>query len=289
MAQDNYHRDPSYAEFFGFRYADKVFSFATGGETIVTRTLQWMEEASRPEDTKMKGMQLALPIFSGVPDDKVKMPLGLVGISGGTAVGKTTFVEALGTVCPVKRIIAGEPYDRNKDIGAVTAYAHADRALAEAIKSAMKHPKTFHVIDSLRGPLFETSGPAGKSGLILPFFTQLTRVSNTLAQAGLTIGFTINPMNEDPDFVATFLSKLSASLPAAILLNSITRTGEKVTSVDGTISRRPARAPTRFNFRPNEAVSEEGLATPFSFSVQVSIPETVLPSAPLVNSNQEVI
>lgn len=76
----------------------------------------------------------------------------------------------------------------------------------------------------------------------MPFFTQLTRVSNQLARAGLTVIATVNPMNEESDFVASFLSKLSSSVPCTILLEEATREGRYA----GSFSSRPFREPRRF-------------------------------------------
>lgn len=283
-------RDPTYGEYFGFQSDERVFTFSADG-AIMTRRLGWLQDPAPAKSPKVSGTQFSIPLQTG--QKALRFPLGLIGISGATAAGKSSFVEALSQRRKgfVNRIVAVEPFDTVSDIGRLRAHSSADSALAEAIWLARQNPRQLQVIDSLRAPLFETSGPAGKGGVILPFFTQLTRVSNALAQAGLTVAFTVNPMNEDAEFTASFLSKLSASLPSTILISSVQRTGDAVTRVTGTVSRRPNRIAMPFTFDPKNQVvdSDEELAHAFAFNFEASHQFTPAIPAPLINSNLDAI
>jgi hypothetical protein len=101
-------------------------------------------------------------------------------------------------------------------------------------------------IDSLRAPLFETTGPAGSKGVIMPFFTALTRVSNSLARNGLTLVATVNPMDDDPGYVEAFLSKISSAVPAFI--NVAPQSDAQRGVFTGNIATRSNRAGKTFQF-----------------------------------------
>lgn len=183
----------------------------------------------------------------------VGLPPGLTLVSGSTKAGKSSFGRALVERNPLyKRVLVKEPYDSVDEIDDVEAYPSFDAAVAHAIMDNFARPKSLWIIDSLRGPLFETTGAAGAKGIIMPFFTALTEVSNALARCGVTIIATVNPMDTDPEYVKEFLSKLSAAGAAMI---SLTKTDYKVGWYEGSVSVRDSnsdyhRADTPFSLQP---------------------------------------
>lgn len=266
--QTEYNRDPKYGEFFGFKTDGLVFSFDSALNPVVRPITRFEDPAVVKGRVRRKDQPL--PLFSDHSEKTVVVPPGLFVISGPTKAGKSSFVRALQrSLGPrrVTRLLAVEPFDSPQEISDLQAHSSADSALVAAIRLALLDPHALPIIDSLRAPLFETSGPAGRKGVIMPFFTQITRVSNCLAQAGLTVGVTINPMNTESEFVEEFLDKISAAVPASILLQSVDYRGAEVASVRGTISVRPQRTPMAFEFRPDAPVADHQLeGRDFSFT-----------------------
>lgn len=153
----------------------------------------------------------------------VQLPLGLTVISGDTGSGKSSLVRALEKKNKkFERVISVEAYDSANEIENVPTFDNATGALAYAISEQIKDPAKLVFIDSLRAPVFETNGPAGEKGVIMPFFTQLTRVSNSLARQGRTVVAIVNPMNEGKEYVDSFLKKLSSGLPSFVHLRQST-------------------------------------------------------------------
>jgi len=183
----SYNRDPTKGEFYGFGRRDFVFSLDASGH-VISRRLEWPEE---PAHVANERLQFTLPVTVPALPRQPRLPLGLTIISGNTAVGKSTFLRALAMRMDLNRIICVEPHDTGEEIGEVNTFFSADAALAAAVKAAYTQPTQLTGIDSLRAPLFETTGAAGERGIIMPFFTQLTRVSNSLAQAGISVIATI--------------------------------------------------------------------------------------------------
>lgn len=257
-----YERATDRSEFYGFVRNNNVFSFDADG-AVISRKLLWPEE---PVSTPIKGLQFSLPI--NVPDleDLPALPLGLTIITGRTGAGKSKFVKALARQMDLRRVIAIEPHDSAFETRDVQTFSSVDGALADVILAAYRTPGVLQVIDSLRAPLFETSGAAGSKGLSMPFFTQVTKVSNCLALAGITIMATINPMDDDPEYVKGFLSKLSASVPAMFTVDSFSESGE-IERFGGTLQMRPNRKPLSFNFTSGAArsVPQEKLLSSISF------------------------
>lgn len=143
---------------------------------------------------------------------------GITVILGGTKKGKSTFVSSFSNV-HVAQVV--EPYDDLSKMSEDTAYDSIDAALIDMLAHhARQSTDKLWALDSLRAPLFETSGSASSKGIIMPFFTKLTRVSNRLASAGVCALATINPMEEDDAFVESFSSKLSASSQAYMVIES---------------------------------------------------------------------
>lgn len=236
------------AEFFGFESKHRVFTFDASGRPF-QRKLEWPEEPVKTpviQSGVRNPVSFSLPLEFGGRRTDYPINLGLVGVSGATEVGKSTFIRALSKLMSMRRLRAVEPADTPDELIDVPCYSSADAALVEVVRQHYFVDSTvLHALDSLRAPLFETDGPAGEKGVIMPFFTQLTRVSNALAASGITLLATVNPMNEDKDFVKSFLTKLSAALPTTILLENYERQGASEVFT-GTISSRPNRAKRAF-------------------------------------------
>lgn len=250
------------AEFFGFQQSDRVFGFtADKAMNLVTRRLGWLDE---PKIAAARGYQFALPLKIG-QGTKSFLPPGLLLISGGTEVGKSSFVRALSKVAPIERLLAVEPHDTPEELVSIRYFCDPDLALAHAVKqNILATTPTLYCIDSLRAPLFETTGAASGKGIIMPFFTQLTRCSSQLALAGITVMTTVNPMEEDSTFVQSFLKKLSAASPSIIVLESYVKTGSNETFT-GFISMRPHRARRSFTFSTAAAHDVEDMVSEISF------------------------
>lgn len=244
-----YDRAPDVPEFYGFDLRTHVFSLDPNMRPI-QRKLDWMEEPIRRPVVPINGdypKAFSLPIpVSGLRTPYYPTNLGLVVISGGTEAGKSSFLRALATMAPIKRLLAVEPYDTPDEIEELPYYSSFDNALAAAVQARYRGDfNQMYAIDSLRAPLFETGGNAGSKGIVMPFFTQITRVSQELAKAGMTVLATVNPMEEDKAFTEAFLKKLSASTSTCILLTSSERRGG-VSTFTGTIASRPDRTPRPF-------------------------------------------
>lgn len=191
---------------------------------------------------------------------------GLIVVTGRTKAGKSRFIRALQRKMLVQRLAAVEPYDDPEEIETTPTFASADGALAYALHNILHREQedVLFCIDSLRAPVFETTGAAGEKGIIMPFFTAVTRVSNQLAKAGVTIMATVNPMNEDEQFEAAFIKKLTASVSHAIEIKSIQRLGKNEV-FKGVVTSRPYR----------DAIPFE-LSVPLTLEKQVSPPEGTL-------------
>jgi hypothetical protein len=191
--------------------------------TISTRKRSSLVDEPRvqlPKDATNK--QYTLPFRMGALSS-LHLPVGLSVISGPTALGKSSLIRALPDV---NRILAVEPADSVDELKQLHSFGSVDAALLNAVLIGRESGR-LQCIDSLRAPLFEISGPAGKNGVIMPFFTMITRVSMSLAAHQITMLATVNPMDEDPQYVKAFLSKLSSAVPCFIELQSYSKTGNK--------------------------------------------------------------
>lgn len=218
---------PDSGDFFGFKASGHVFRVV--GNAIEARQLSWLENPYAPDTISESLVTLPISLTLGqVKIDSFELPLGLTLISGATKAGKSTFVQALMKAVPfMTKLRVVEPQDSTEELFDDPLFYDADAALAYVVQTHYADkkkgkPMTLYVLDSLRAPLFETSGNAGTKGISMPFFTQLTRVSNALAANGLTVLATINPMDDDPQYVSAFLKKLSAAGPSFIELKERT-------------------------------------------------------------------
>lgn len=161
--------------------------------------------------------------IGGMIDGKeATFPRGIVLINSKTGAGKSSMMRALEDRSQgrMEILTVVEPIDDETLRGKI-GFHHVDDALAHGMFRWAENANYIPIIDSLRAPLFETTGAAGDKGVIMPFFTRLTRVSNALSKMGMTVFATINPMNENgvqQEYVSWLLK---ASLPAMLTLNSI--------------------------------------------------------------------
>lgn len=293
-----YKRESSVHEFYGFDNRHHVFSLEEGTLKPIQRKLGWLDEPARPPVGPIQGAYPAafsLPItVAGMKTKHYPLNMGLVIVSGDTKAGKSSFIKALREGgAPVKRLQAVEPYDRPEDIETVPYYSSVDSALVAAVHAHYSgEVGTLFAIDSLRAPLFETGGNAGSKGIVMPFFTQVTRVSQELASAGITILASVNPMEEDPAFTEAFLKKLSASASTTILLTSseVTDRGAKFT---GQVISRPNRTAYPFTYQVTgdytAGTEESDFLTEITFTPAQSQFADVLGDTNFSNSLKQVI
>jgi hypothetical protein len=183
----------------------------------------------------------------------VTFSLGLIIISGSTKVGKSSFLRALG----ITRFLAVEPPDSLDELRSVRIFNSADAALATAVHHTGSTGELV-ALDSLREPLFEIAGAAGSKGIIMSFFTALTRVSNSLARSGVTMVATINPMDRDKEYVSAFIDKLDSSAAMYIHLSDF---NQQTGVYTGTIVERSDRVERHFTYdsRSAEAIESESV------------------------------
>lgn len=239
-----YRRADGVAEFYGFTRGNTVFSFDAEGQ-VISRKLVWPQE---PVLGVVDGKQFSLPLEVEGLRAPPRLPLGITGIWADTRGGKSTMIRELAKVMNLQRVIAVEPHDDGAEVANVPTFSTADGALAAALGQMYRDKSVLFAIDSLRAPLFETTGAAGSKGVIMPFFTQLTRVSNQLAMAGMSVIVTVNPMNDDTEYLRLFASLLSSSLPCTITIDSVSDHKSENKIFRGSISMRPDRVPRAFTF-----------------------------------------
>jgi hypothetical protein len=171
-------------------------------------------DAPRVNPSLLVKQQYTLPFKLSTGKKGFPMPHGITVVTGGTAEGKSSLVRQL----DIPRLLAVEPPDDADELLNMRLFEEFDHALLVAVLRSFKNPLQVQSIDSLRGPLFEISGAAGPKGISMPFFTQVTRVSNALARHGISMLIPVNPLHGDPEYVAAFISMLSSAVPAMISL-----------------------------------------------------------------------
>lgn len=211
----------------------------------------------------IRGYQPTMPFQVG--GSPFILPPGITVITGPTSVGKSSMLRELARVAKTDVALAVEPHDDPADIADTAYFDSADAALMYLVRRQRAHiladePAPIAVLDSLRQAVFETTGAAGEKGMVMKFFTILTRVSTSLARNGISVLVTVNPLQTDPDALKAFIDRLKSSVPAVIELNSSRRDGASV-SFSGSVSARPDRQARGFDFSsggPTVAPSEEG-------------------------------
>jgi hypothetical protein len=210
-------------------------------------------------------IQVTLPI-NAFGSNGIKLPLGLTIISGDTKVGKTLLVKGISRHLPISRIMAVEPYDEDSDVADdIPCYNSVDAAIAVMVQARLDGSEALPALDSLRESLYEISGAAGSKGVTNAFFTALTRLSNGLARADLSMLAIVNPMHTETDYVTEFKSKLSSAVPAVLWITSSSISNSKSDDnfdakdikVEGTIAIRPFRDPLPFVFDSRIAATFE--------------------------------
>lgn len=249
--------DAHVGELFGFDSKRTVFSLE--GPAIFTRMLDSFELPLVADRSRRPAKQFSIPLFTGGARS-FTLPFGMTVISGATSSGKSSLLRGLKAAgAPISVYRAAEPHDGPADL-AEPFFPDADTALAYAIHDYWHEFDRGVIIgiDSLRAPLFETRGAATSKGVIAPFFTAITRVSEQLASCGYTVIATVNPMDDDAEFTKAFLQRLSASVACYIEVRSSKRSGTDV-AIQGVVSVRPDRRPEAFSF---ESTANVKLPTP---------------------------
>lgn len=205
------------------------------------------------DDGLVRGFQPTIPLLvNGVP---FLLPPGITVVTGPTSVGKSALIRALATCQTVDLALAVEPHDDPADISSTAYFDSADAALMylvqrQRLSILANEVPPLAVLDSLRQAVFETTGAAGEKGMVMKFFTILTRVSSSLARNGISVLVTVNPLQTDQDAVKAFIDRIKSAVPAVIELQSLSRTGSRLT-FRGQVSARPDRQPRGFEFTPN--------------------------------------
>lgn len=182
----------------------------------------------------------------------VTLNFGMFILSGPSGVGKSSFMRSLAKVMNINRVLAVEPADTYDELANLPIRYSADSAVAYLVQQFIKGNRALPVLDSLREPLFEIEGSAADKGIINAFFTRVTNVSTSLAQNGITMVATINPLGEDPAFLQVFYSRLKSSTPGYMILKSVEGPQDNLT-YRGVIAMRPDRVERDFVFNVRTA------------------------------------
>jgi hypothetical protein len=195
-------RNGAFIDFSGRYFTVASFTNAVGpGALDAARELRHIDMAGIYSPGPRAG-HAALPGFGE------ELPPGIIAVAGNTGAGKTSFLRA----CGARIIRCVEPSDFVDDAWFTLDH---DDALRVAVASSQGSVSPV-AIDSLRALVFETQGAAGERGMIMKFFTLLTRVSNMLERAGVSVLVTVNPLMSDAQTYALFLSRLRSSVPSTI-------------------------------------------------------------------------
>lgn len=181
-----------------------------------------------------------------------ELPFGLTILTGQTSVGKSVFLKTLTEAMPSTRYMCVEPFDDHDDFASMMFY-DTDSAIYHILTEirharASGHPPSLPLLDSLRAPAYEIQGSAGEKGMIMAFFTRLTRLSNTLAENGVTLVASLNPLQTDPAAYDAYINRLKSAVPCVIELKAQTRVGSSV-EFTGDFTVRPKRSAQSFVWR----------------------------------------
>jgi hypothetical protein len=258
-----------------------IINIETG--TMFQRPVEFVDEPTMPTvKPKWRYHEHSLPFRVG-HKTSTSLPFGLTVVSGLTAAGKSTLVRALPGI---KRNLCVENPDNIDELENLKIFCSMDAALLMTARDSILS-KSLYAIDGLRAPLFEINGPAGGKGVIMPFFTAITRVSLTLARNGVTMLATVNPMDEDKEYAEAFLSKLAAAVPCLITVEKYKgiKVPGKLGSFTGTIASREERQAQRFTFDADDVAEE--IIEEVSFTMPIPLADDPLLNAIQITNLQE--
>lgn len=236
----------------------------TSNETYVRRRENVFDQPTVANvDGIIRGYQPTMPFDVG--GSPFVLPPGITVITGRTEVGKSSLLREISRVAAIDLALAVEPHDDPADIADTAYFDSADAAIMYLVRRQRAHilegkPAPIATLDSLRQAVFETEGAAGEKGMVMKFFTILTRVSTSLARNGISLLVTVNPLQTDPDALKAFVDRLKSSVPATIELTSSSREGGTVT-FKGNVSARPERQARAFDFSASTPVKRKRKAT----------------------------
>lgn len=297
----------------------RIPSFKTQGCFQITKdAFQFYDDKTDPGLTHVKSLAMLVSRQRSVRFGDVTLNLqpGLTVITGTTGAGKTSLINMIGDSWSLAGgdayvIKVDEPVEGSVDDHRVTQKtmieqsefytshvlsagsvegqfaqllcASIDEATTAAVCGMAFSDNTLVMIDSLRGLLFETSGPAGSKGIVMPFFTKLTRMNNYLAAAGVCLIVTVNPMDDDVDFVRAFNLKLSASVACYIDIS-----GSTSGSMTLKVSERPDRKPTVYHVNRDHSNNAQPVVVQspvFNSDVELTVVEDDYPPHSSVRSS----
>lgn len=183
--------------------------------------------------------ELAMP--QGKRD--VLLPPGLHVVMGATGAGKSSLIKFLDSATEgrLKRVNVLEPFDEMSELKDVTDIA-LDLGEAMAMAAAYSTKGVIPMIDSFRALVHSsTGGNAGKSGVNMAIFPDLTRFNNLLALQGVSMLAAINPLSEKEQY-EEFKRNVESSV---VGLFEVTRVDYDAQVIAFTHAIRPRRAPVR--------------------------------------------
>lgn len=238
-------KDSSICEMATFKDPSVYLVFDKEGNVSTRKRKDILDEPSCNLTSRTGStVEYTLPLQVGGLKE-VTLGFGLIVVSGGTGTGKTSFIRSLSKVIKVNRVLAVEPADSYEELSTIPMRYSADAAIAYLVQQFIRGNKALPVLDSLREPLFETDGSAADKGIINAFFTRVTKVSNALAQNGVTMLATINPLGDSPDFLKQFYLRLTSATPGYIILQSVEGPQDNLT-YRGVVAMRPDRVERPF-------------------------------------------
>lgn len=188
----------------------------------------------------------------------VLLPPGLHVVMGSTGAGKSSLIKFFDSATDgrLKRINVLEPFDLLEELEDVSSIA-LDLSEAMAMAGAEALSGQIPMIDSFRA-LVHTSagGNAGKSGVNMAIFPDLTRFNNLLALQGITMLAAINPLSEREQY-DEFKKNVESSV---VGLFEVTRVDFTSQVIAFTHAIRPRRQPMRYTTRFGDSAVVEATA-----------------------------